>query len=208
MAISYPRAIVSTPGIRRNRWGLEFNEDVFESPITKTKHVNNRPGARWEGVYTLPPMTTAQAREWTAWFASLQGSTKTFFGFDPDGRDPVGIADTGSDTPLVSGGGQTGSTLLTKGWRNTGTGLLVPGDYFQIATGSSAELKLVIETFSSDGSGNGTINFEPPLHTPPSADVTIIFNDPVGVFRNSDSVPWDSNETGLHGFSWAIEEKL
>ena len=208
MAISDPRAIVATPGIRRNGWGLIFNDDVFESPITKTKHVNNRPGARWEGVYTLPPMTTAQARDWTAWFASLQGSTKTFFGFDPDARDPSGIADTGSDTALVSGGSQVGSTLLTKGWRNGGTGLFEPGDYFQISSGSSAQLLQCIEQFSSDGSGNGTINFEPPMNASPAADSAIIFNDPVGVFRNSDSVPWDSNETGLHGFSWAVEAKL
>lgn len=42
----------------------------------------------------------------------------------------VGVA---TGTPLVNGAGQTGATLVTKGWTNSVTGILKAGDVFTIA---------------------------------------------------------------------------
>lgn len=205
MTISFPRTLITTPGIKRNSFGPDENIDTFESPITRQKQYNIRPGARWIGLYELPPMTTAQARAWKAWFISLRGPTGTFKGFDPDGRDPVGIANIGSDTAKVKGASQTGSSLSTDGWRFNGTGLLLPGDYFHVGT----ELKMILEQLDSDGSGNATANFWPPLHISPADNADIIFNDPVGNFIIPDGFKgWESNEFGVHKFTFPIEEDI
>ncbi len=205
MAISFPRTLIAVPGIESNQFGLNFNIDTFESAITRQKQYDIRPGARWEGILTLPVMTTAQARAWKAWFASMEGPVGTFYGFDPDGRDPVGIADTGSDTPLVDGASQTGSTCLLKGWRAGETSLLLPGDYVQIGI----ELKEVLEQLDSDGGGAATISFKPPFHVSPADNAPVVFNDPVGIFGiPEDFVGWESDRTGLHRFSFPIEEVI
>lgn len=209
MAISYPRTLITTPGIQRNFWKLDFNDDVSESGISRVKKVNVRPGARFEGVYTLPPMTKAQADAWVAWFASMRGQAKFFFGFDPDRRTPGGIADAGSDTPLVNGTAVVGAvTIPTDGWRNNGTALLNPGDDFQFGTTTTSELKRCIEQLDSNGSGQATISFEPPIVRAPANDTPIVFENPVGVFRLSDSVGYDSNHIKVHGISFAVEERL
>ncbi len=204
MAISYPRTLPTSGSIKTNRGPvIVFNVDTLESPVSQQASHDLRTGHRWEGMYVIAPMLALTAREWKAWFSSMQGPVKTFFAFDPDNRTPAGIADTGSDTPLVSGGSQTGNTVLTKGWRNTGTGLLLPGDHIQV----DSELKEVTETFSSDGSGNGTISFEPAFHVSPAADAAIVFENPVGIFRLEGlSVPYQSNEFGKHDFAFAFVE--
>lgn len=77
-------------------------------------------------------------------------------------------------TPLVSGAGQTGNTLLTKGWTSSAASRLVPGDVFTLASVYSTNPQSRMSTgvlrrftvtlpFSSDGSGNGTVTFSPPL---------------------------------------------
>ena len=205
MAITFPRTLPTTPGIKTNGFGLDFNVDAFESPITRILQVNNRPGDRWEGVITLPPMSTSQARQWKAWFATMQGSVKTFYFYDPDHVTPDGIADTGSDSPLVNGASQSGSLLISDGWRLSGTGLLLPGDYFSIGN----EFKIVTEQLDSDGGGNATISFKPPLRNSPANNDPITFESPKGVFRCVDNkIPWDSDEFGVTTFSFAVMEAL
>ena len=203
MAITFPRTLPAAPGIKSNTFALVFNIDEFVSPISRQSTFDKRQGHRWEGLFVFPPMLEGTAREWKAWFASMEGQTKTFFAFDPDIRTPLGIADTGSDTPLVKGASQTGTSVTTDAWRNSGTNLLSPGDHVQIGT----ELKIVTEQVDSDGAGNATINFEPAFHVPPADNAAIVFENPKGIFRlDEPSVPWESDEFGVHNFSFAFVE--
>ena len=205
MAITYPRTLPTTPAIKSNRFGMAFNIDTQESPISKQVNHDVKAGHRWEGMYTFPPMTSAQAREWKAWFSTMYGPVKTFYGFDPDIRTPLGSADTGSDTPLVKGASQTGISITTDGWRNSGTGLLLPGDHVQI----DGQLKVITEQVDSDGSGNATVSFMPPLHVVPGDNTAIVFENPVGTFRIEGlSVDWESNEFGNHDFAFAFVESF
>ncbi len=209
MAITFPRPLLTTPGIRRFRFRPVFNNTVFVSPVTKTKQVLRRPGNLWAGFYEFAPKKTKEVRAMKAWLLSMEGEYGTFLGFDPSGRLPSGIADVGSDTPLVDGAGQTGSTLDTKGWRASGTGLLLPGDYFQIGnTGTAIQLKQVTEQVDSDAGGLATINFKTPLHASPAADDTIIFDNPVGVFSltNAEDIGWEAGVDEFHTFAFAFVE--
>jgi len=205
MAISYPRTLPSTPGIKSNRFGLVFNIDTMTSPISKQANHDIKAGHRWEGMYTFPPISSSQARVWKAWFATMYGPAKTFYAFDPDVRSPNGTASTGSDTPLVKGASQTGNSITTDGWRTSSSGLLLPGDPAQIG----GELKIITEQVDSDGSGNATVNFMPELHVSPGDDTAIVFDNPVGTFTIEGlSVDWESDQFGVHDFAFAFVEKF
>ena len=205
MAISFPRTLPTSPGIRDNVFGINWNVDEFTSPVTLQSNFDVKQGHRWEGVFILPPMLPAVAAEWKAWFASLRGKSKTFFAFDPDAKTPFGIADTGSDTPLVKGAGQIGSSVISDAWRLSGIGLLVPGDYIQIDT----HLAQVTEQFDSNGAGDGTIEFEPPFHIPPVDNAAIIFENPKGIFRlDTNKQEWDSDRFGKTDFAFSFVESF
>lgn len=87
-------------------------------------------------------------------------------------------------TPLVNGANQTGNTLVTDGWTAAAANRLAVGDRFQItdvyATNpASYQATKTLRTFvctqvgASDGSGNMTITFEPPLVGPGTAAQTV-----------------------------------
>lgn len=77
-------------------------------------------------------------------------------------------------TPLVSGAGQSGSSLVTSGWTAAAASRLKKGDVFTIAnvfavnpqsrqsTGQLAQF-VVTADFSSDGSGNGAVSIYPAI---------------------------------------------
>jgi hypothetical protein len=77
-------------------------------------------------------------------------------------------------TPLIDGAGQSGNSILTKGWTNAAASRLVVGDRFTLGSvyqvnaqsrNSIGVLQIftVTAAFSSDASGNGTVYFQPPL---------------------------------------------
>ena len=85
-------------------------------------------------------------------------------------------------TPVVNGANQTGSSIITDGWSNTITGVVVQGDIMTFAsvngivpntatkTGggvSTGQLQQFVVTADadSDGSGNSTISIDPPIIT-------------------------------------------
>jgi hypothetical protein len=90
-------------------------------------------------------------------------------------------------TPLVSGAGQSGSSILTKGWTSAAASRLGVGDIFTLSgvnmvnpqsrqgTGSLQQFT-VTAPFSSDASGNGTVYFSPAII-------------PTGAFQTVDSTP-------------------
>lgn len=79
-----------TPAFSSASFGLTSNIQTFENPLTGQSQVLERPGARWQASYTLPPMTRAQAAQWQAFLLRLRGGAVRFYGFDPDARRPRG----------------------------------------------------------------------------------------------------------------------
>jgi hypothetical protein len=167
MTVSMP----ASPGFVACRFGLETNTGRFESPLTKTVQRRLLGGARWIATYTLPPMNRQQAAPWQAFLLSLEGSLNTFYGYDPDAKNPRGIA---TGTPLVKNGSQTGSSLTTDGWTASQTGIMKAGDYFSV----NGELKMMTADANSDGSGNATLTFKPALRASPSDNAVITVSNP------------------------------
>jgi hypothetical protein len=185
----------STPGLTHPRFGLVTNTQRFESPLTKNVQRVLLAGSRWQLDGTLPAMNRDQMGLWQAFFLQLEGSANTFWGFDPDGKNPRGPA---GGTPLVNGGSQTGSSLIIDGATPSVNGWLLPGDYFSV----NSELKMVTSAVNTDGSGNATINFKPALRSSPSDDAALTVRDAACTMILTDDMQamWNgaSNKVGFY----------
>lgn len=173
----------TTPNFMAATFSLIANTQVFSSPLVKTVQTLELPGALWSVTYTLPLMKWDTAAPWQGFLAELMGASGTFYGFDPSRTSPRGIYSSGSDTPLASAADQTGKSLTTDGWRNGGTGLLLPGDYFEVIADSEKELHMITSQVDSDGGGLATLNFVPPLRSSPLNNAVITLTDPLVKMR-------------------------
>lgn len=104
-----------------------------------------------------------------------------------------------SGTPVVSVGGQSGSSITTSGWTHSVTNLLNIGDVFSFAgvyslnpgnleANEDLAQFVVTSPVNSDSSGNATIHFDPPITTTgayATVDSSPILNAPITVMGNA-----------------------
>ena len=181
------------------RFRLVANTQVFASPLDKSVQTLELTGARWWANYELPAMTRAQAAAWTAFLSDLLGTAGRFFGFDPAAKLPRGSG--GGDSPLTKGASQTGKSLLTDAWTVSQTGLLLPGDYFEV----NGELKQVTASVDSNGAGDATIAFTPSLRASPADNAALTLNNPKCTMRlaEDDAAAWDVDTALFYGIAFA-----
>lgn len=157
-------------GLQSTRFGLRFNTQTFQSPLSGDIQRVELPGARWFAEYTFRKTQDVDMAELQAFLIQLRGRSQPFYAWDTDRRRPRG---TGAGTPLVNGTDQTGRSLATDGWDASQT-VLKAGDYIEV----NEELKMVTQDAISDGSGECTVNFEPALRAAPADNAVITLVDP------------------------------
>lgn len=173
---------------------------VARSPFTFEEQRFRWPGSAWGMEVNLPPMTRAQAEEWIVFALQLQGTYGTFlFGDNFSAR-----LGAGGGTPLVNGGGQTGTGLVIDGAASNITGWLKKGDWVQIGTGSGARLHKCTADVNTNGSGQATIPLYPPLFGSIPDNTPINTQNCVGLFRMADNntASWNVQEAQIYGFSF------
>ncbi len=188
----------AAPGFVSSNFRLIANTQTFRSPLDMTVQTLELTGARWRGEFVLPPTKRPLAAPWYAFLAELNGTAGRFFGFDMGATAPRGTG--GGDSPLVNGASQSGKSLNSKAWTINQTGLLVPGDFFQVGT----ELKMVTASVDSDGAGLATISFTPSLRASPADSAAITLNDPVCIMMldSDDAANWDLNSAAFYSLSF------
>lgn len=183
------------------RFGLQANTQVFRAAFKKTsQQVLELPGALWVGTFSLTPRLRADYAPWQAFLTDLMGQAGTFFGFDPAATTPRGSNLFTSPGPQINSSGEVGVSITTDGWVVSETGLLLPGDYFEV----NSEYKMVTQSVDSDSSGVATINFKPPLVNTPSLGDLIITNNPKVKMRlvDDDQSFWDLEPLLTRGFNF------
>ena len=180
MAITYPLTLPSVGLFRRFSLTTQSANAESVSPFTFQKQVQTHQGQIWRAGITLAPMRRVKAEQWRSFFLKLNGVQGTFLMGDLAAKLPRGIA-TGS--PQVDGAGQSGQSLLTKGWTSGITGILLEGDYIQIGTGLTSRLYKNLNDVNSDGGGLATLDIWPRLRESPSDSAVIIVNNAEGLFR-------------------------
>lgn len=196
MPSSFPAGIQ----IRAARFGLKTNTQLYVSPLSGDTQRAELPGARWYASFTLTTQKREDIAAVQAFLVSLAGPAGSFYGYDPNATSPLGA---GGGTPLVNGGSQTGSSLITDGWPNS-TAILKAGDYFTV----NGEYKMVTADASSNGSGEATISFAPVLRASPANNAPLTITNPTCIMRlvDDDQAVWDINESGFYDVTFnAIE---
>ena len=189
-------AIPTTVGFSSVEFGLQNNNQVFESPLSKHIQVAELTGARWYGTFNLPPMAKANALEYIGFLQRLQGRVHSFYGYDANHRSPSGTI--AGSTLLVDGASQTGTSLNLDGGANS-TLVLKAGDFFSV----NNELKMITTNATTDSSGDVTVNFVPSLRSSPSNNAVITTTNPVCSMKlTTDSATYSINNANLYGISF------
>lgn len=111
--------------------------------------------------------------------------------------------------PFVSGGGQTGDTLVIDGCSPNVTGFFLPGDYIQIGSGSATQLYKVLTQVNTDGSGGATLDIWPNLRSSPADNAAIVVANTKGRFRLKDNIQqWQINEISSYGITFDCVEAI
>ncbi len=196
-------AVLTFPDITPNSavWSLEHNTRQFTSPLSKATQTLESPGARWKATLTFKNLTQAKARTLFAFLAQLGGAAGRFYLHDHSLPTPMGSP---SESPVVNGADQVGSSLVTKDWPadaiavddypgyvddapgyvdDLGAGTLITvlkaGDYF----GVNNELKIMTEDAITDGLGNVTLKYAPPARSAPVDGAVISYDKPKCIMR-------------------------
>lgn len=179
--------------IKESNFYLETNTQVFTSPINNSVQTAELGGARWRLDFTLRQMTREDAARWIAFITKMRGMSETFYGYDLNCPDNLGV---GGGTPLVNGAGQTGTSLTIDGAPANTVRWLREGDFFEV----SGELKRVVQDIDVDGSGEATLVFEPYLRDSPSENDPIDITSPRVKMRLSDDrqQSWPTNHNRIY----------
>jgi hypothetical protein len=160
----------------------EDNTVVFESPISNSIRTVERAGGRWVLSIVMiglanRPQNKIQTIE--AFAFKLNGRVNRAIVPDP-GYVRTG---PGGGTPVVSGAGQTGYSLVTSGWPNSTT-VLYAGDRI----GVSNQMIPIASNVTSNGSGVATITLCHPIRTAPTNGSAVEIDAPAARYFLSDFV--------------------
>ena len=186
----------------RAEWWLETLTQEHRSPLTGAAQTQELLGARWSTRVEYHNLGEADARLAWAFIGSMRGRAGRVYVPNFGRPTPKGI---GGGTPVVSGAGQTGSTLNVTGGPLTTSGWLVAGDLI----GVNGTLHLLTATANTDGSGNSALAIAPPLRTSPADAATITLERPtLTCMLNSDRNGWtyEPASMGRHTFVFDLVE--
>lgn len=187
-----------SPGPRNVEWELVDFGGILAGALGGPDQRVNRLGNRWRAVVEMPPLTSKQAREWSA--ALVKGVR---LGVLWEIVQP-GFSSGVPGRPLVAGPDQSGWGLeadtFTPGyvWR--------PGQFMSVITSGQRYLYQFSEAGRVETDGTATLPIEPALRVSPADDDTIEVVRPVmqGLIA-APSWSYDIDKLG-RGFSFTITE--
>lgn len=157
-------------------FGQLTNTMAHTSPLSSSVQTVEMPAPRWQFRFPYANLEEADAALVQGFITQLRGRAGRFYMHNLARPTPRGIA---TGTPLVNGASQTGTSVITNGWAISQTGILKIGDFFKIGN----ELKIVVSAdVNSDGGGNATIVFEPPIRTSPTTGTAVVVSQPTATF--------------------------
>lgn len=187
--------------------------------------------AYWSFSIPVLPRSGLQAKKWRASLVELANPANKFEATPPGYRgseyararvSPVGPLGLSNGTNLglsngtlleinpgflgggeinVDGAGQLGRSLNVKNADPNET-LFKPGEYFSL----DGELKVATALSTSNGSGNATVFFDPPLRNPPEDGLLIEMFKPFARFRIQPQTGWTLQPNRLHSFTLEATE--
>jgi hypothetical protein len=166
-------AILTFPNIVPDtmEFGVRYNTQVSTTSLSGITQTVELPGARWGGQMSFRDLNPVDSAELKAFLLELRGSSGRFYLGDLAHTSPF---NTVTGTFSI----ETGSTPRVL--RVTpSSGSFSVGDYIQIGSGASQELKMVI---SQTGSNPQEITVEPLVRRSDFVGQNVTYTNPTGVF--------------------------
>jgi hypothetical protein len=136
----------------------------------------------------------------------LNGRFGTFLLGDPDGKTIQGSATT---VISVNGDHAIGAFDVVVDGCTASSTEFKKGDYVQFGSGASSKLHMIVADITSDGSGNATLQIEPPLKTALTDDDAVTYSNTKAVMRmDANDLGWSANKVSLYGISFSCTESL
>jgi len=171
------------------------------SPFTGGQQVQDWGGRYWSYQITMARLRGRNALIMDAFLNGLGGLAGRFIF-----RDPA-IEQTIAGTPLVAGGAQVGSSLITDGWPNSTTVMQI-GDFFSLGAGSAMRLHQIAADVVSSASGVATLTFHPPLRSSPADNDALNVSNPGVLLRLTDQAPARIGNVATYLFTLSAREAL
>ena len=143
---------------------------VTTSGRVQTRQID---GQKFSITLDYPPMSRSNFAPIKAFIMKQRARLNTFTVIPPIVSDAQGVA---SGTISVDGAISSGATTCTIDGMATSTNdILKAGDYFRF-TGQD-KVYMAVEDLDSDGTGSGTLTFEPPLRSDVADNVALIYDN-------------------------------
>lgn len=175
---------------------------VATSPFTGTEQVQDWGGEWWDYTIELAQRPGRDGRRLSAFFASLGGIRGRFLFRDPS------VLQAGSfGAPVVAGGFQSGTTLMTAGWAPS-LPTLRTGDLISLGTDGETRLHQLTADVLPDYAGRATLQLVPRLRAAPGDGDPIEIAVPAVLLRLTAPVPSLITRADMFRFSLTAREAL
>lgn len=175
---------------------------VATSPFTGTEQVQDWGGEWWEYGIEFAQRPGRDGRRLSAFFAALGGMRGRFLF-----RDPSALQAGSFDAPVVAGGFQSGTTLMTEGWIPSQLALQV-GDLISLGTDAATRLHQLTADVLPDYAGRATLELVPRLRASPADGDPIEIAAPAVLLRLTAPVPSLVTRADMFRFSLTAREAL
>jgi hypothetical protein len=143
---------------------------VTTSGRVQTRQID---GQKFTLTLSYPPMTRQNFAPIKAFIMKQRSRLNTFTIIPPVISNAQGVA---SGTISVDGSVSAGATTCTiDGMTVSTNGILKAGDYFRFS--GADKVYMAVEDLDADGSGSGTLTFEPPLRTAVIDDTALVYDN-------------------------------
>ena len=143
---------------------------VTTSGRVQTRQID---GQKFTITLDYAPMTRTNFAPIKAFLMKQRSRLNTFTVIPPVVSNAQGVA---TGTISVDGAISSGATTCTiDGMTTSTTGILKAGDYFRF-TGQD-KVYMAVEDLDADGTGSGTLTFEPPLRSDVADDVALVYDN-------------------------------
>jgi len=143
---------------------------VTTSGRVQTRQID---GQKFTITLDYAPMTRANFAPIKAFLMKQRSRLNTFTVIPPVVSNAQGVA---TGTISVDGAISAGATTCTiDGMTTDTTGILKAGDYFRFS--GQDKVYMAVEDLDADGTGSGTLTFEPPLRADVSDNATLVYDN-------------------------------
>ena len=185
---------------------ITSQQDTIVSVTTSgRKQARQIDGQRFAITLAFPPMTRSEFAPIKAFVMKQRSQLENFTLIPPTEGNAQGVA---TGTISVNGALTAGTTTASIDGMTTSTnGILKAGDYFKF-TGQE-KVYMAVADLDADGSGEGTLTFEPPLRSNVNDDVALIYdNVDFTVSLTNDIQEFDIGTTNYYSYEIDVVEVL